>query len=220
MSVTIPHKEHAARWLEEQGYPLGEIARRCGAVNTLVRTPEGGWRGENTDALGVIRALTRGLEQRGEALAGSTVDVLGAGGVARAAVAALVDRGCHVTVYNRRKGRAEALAQSLRCAWQPWGRRTAGSGRILVNCTSVGMQPDTDATPIAAQRLRPETLVFDTIYNPAETRLLRAARDRGCQTISGVELFIAQASEQFTLWHQRPAPEETMRRALSGKSDE
>lgn len=214
MSVTIPHKEQVARWLEERGYPVGRLGQACGAVNTLVRAPGGGWRGENTDATGAALALETLPELAGGGLGGQTADVLGAGGVARAVVAALIEHGCQATVYNRSPARARALAQDLRCFWKPWKQRSAGRGGILINCTSVGMMPDLQATPIGAERLRPETIVFDTIYNPPQTRLLREAAARGCRVVGGVELFIGQAAEQFALWHRRAAPLRTMRRAL------
>ncbi len=216
MSVTIPHKEHAARWLDERDYPVGRLARQCGAVNTLVRTEDGGWRGENTDAPGALRALESVPELAGEGLSGQAVDVLGAGGVAHAVVAALVERGCLVTVYNRSPERAHALAQRLRCESKAWEQRAAGSADILINCTSVGMAPDTRSSPISADRLRRGMIVFDTIYNPAETRLLREARGRGCRVVSGIEMFVGQAAEQFALWHGRAVALETLRDALRG----
>jgi 3-dehydroquinate dehydratase/shikimate dehydrogenase len=210
-SVTIPHKQHAARWLDERGYRLGNLARRCGAVNTLVAQPDGGWRGENTDAAGALRALESVPELADGALAGRAADVLGAGGAALAVVAALRERGCRVTVYNRNEERARTLAQRLRCSWKPWEQRAAGTGSVLVNCTRVGMQPDVDASPVPAERLRPGMVVFDSVYNPALTRLLREARECGCRTISGVEMFIGQAAEQFALWHGREVALEPLR---------
>jgi len=214
MSVTAPHKEHAARWLEKQGFPVGEWAQRCGAVNTLVRAPDGGWRGENTDAPGAARALESVPELAGGQLHGQVVDVLGAGGVARAVVAALLERGCRITIYNRSEDRARALARQSHCEYKPWRQRASGRGQILINCTSVGMMPDTQSSPVSPNRLRPETVVFDTIYNPAQTRLLREAGARGCRVVSGIELFVAQAAEQYALWHERAAPLATLRRAL------
>lgn len=214
LSVTIPHKEHVARWLDERGYPLGEMARHCGAVNTLVRTSDGGWRGENTDAGGALLTLEGVPELAHGGLNGRTADVLGAGGVARAVVAALVSRGCRVTVYNRSEDRARTLAQQLRCDWEPWDRRSSGTGEILINCSSVGMTPDVESSPVSTDRLRPKTVVFDTVYIPATTRLLREACARGCRVVGGVELLVAQGAAQYELWHGRPAPRETLRQTL------
>lgn len=216
MSVTLPHKQHAARWLTQRGHSLSELARRCGAVNTLVRGPDGGWRGENTDAAGALRALESVAALSDGGLDGQKTDVLGAGGAARAVVAALVERGCQVTIYNRSEPRARRLAQDLRCGWEPWDRRATGSGEILVNCTSVGMAPDVDALPVAADRLRAGLVVFDTVYRPAETQLLREARARRCHVVDGVEMFVGQAAEQFRLWHGRAAAPETLRETVLG----
>ena len=216
MSVTIPHKQHAARGLDERGYRVGDLARRCGAVNTLVRGEGGDWAGENTDALGALRALESIPELADGRLDGQAVDVLGAGGAAHAVVAALVERGCRVTIYNRSEPPARTLAQHLRCDWKPWERRATGSGRILINCTSIGMMPDVDASPVPADRLRSGLVVFDAVYNPARTRLLREAEECGCRIISGVEMFVGQAAEQFALWHGRAAALETLREALRG----
>lgn len=212
-SVTIPHKEHVARWLTEQGYPTGNAAARCRAVNTLVRTAGGGWRGENTDTAGVLEALESMPELARDGLKGRTVDVLGAGGVARAVLAALGQRGARITIYNRSNERARALAEQFSCDWRAWDERSTGTGDILVNCTSVGTAPDAHSSPVAPARLRPGTVVFDTVYNPQETRLLCEARARGCRVISGIEMFVAQAGQQFTHWHARPAPLAKVREA-------
>jgi 3-dehydroquinate dehydratase / shikimate dehydrogenase len=205
-SVTIPHKEHVLRWLAEHGGALSPLAQRAGAINTLIRTPDGGWRGENTDAAGALAAL-RSIPELAERpgaedpLCGMTVDILGAGGVARAVAALLTQRGGRVTIYNRDPARAAELARQMNCDWCPWDRRAAGEGRVLINCTSVGMSPDVDASPIDSARFRPDTIVFDTIYNPVETRFLREAQSRGCRVIGGLVMYRAQAAEQMRLWH-------------------
>jgi len=219
LSVTIPHKEHAARWLVERGYRLSPLACRCGAVNTLVRTGDGDWRGENTDAPGALEALETVPALAGGQLAGATADVLGAGGAAAAIAAALLDRGCRVTIYNRTSSRGAALAQRLRCGWRPWEERAGGTGRIIINCTSVGMGADAASSPVPSERFTPDTVAFDVVYDPPETRFLREARARGCRTVSGAELFIGQASAQFTLWHGRQAPRDVMRRALEAAAE-
>jgi len=200
-SVTIPHKQHALRWLSETGGTISEVARRCGAVNTLIRNDNGKWRGENTDAAGVVRALSSVTDIREKGLGAFSVDVLGAGGAARAAVAVLVEHGGRVTIHNRDEERARELARQFGCESATWEQRVRGAGDILVNCTSVGMAPDVDRSPMPAERFTSGPIVFDTIYNPAETRLLREARERGCRTISGMDMFAAQANEQISLWH-------------------
>jgi 3-dehydroquinate dehydratase/shikimate dehydrogenase len=199
--VTIPHKEHALRWLVGQGFRTSELARRCGAVNTLVRRADGTWEGDNTDARGALAALQSSERIRDHGLRGRQADVLGAGGVARAIAAALCAQGCTVIVYNRTPQRAENLARELRCSWKPWDERRQYTGDILINCTSVGLWPAVDDSPLPDEAVRPGTLVMDTVYRPAQTRLLRAAAARGCETISGAEMFLAQAAVQHELWH-------------------
>lgn len=213
MSVTIPHKEHVARWLADSGHAVSEIARRIDAVNTLVRTPDG-WLGENTDAPGAIDALESTPALAGGRLDGRTVDVLGAGGVSRAVAAALIDRGCAVTIYNRGASRAAELARELRCRSAPWESRVAGDGEVLINCTSVGMAPQAEQSPVPSERLASRPIVFDTIYNPAKTALLREAETRGCQVVGGLEMFISQAARQSALWRSRSAPLALFRRVI------
>lgn len=206
-SVTIPHKQNAWRWLSERGYPCGESAERCGAVNTLIRCADGGWRGENTDGSGAVAALRSLTELAGDRLRGQSVDILGAGGVARAIIAALEEYGCRVTIYNRDSARAEELARRLDCEWRRWEERGCGTGHVLINCTSVGMTPNCDASPIETARLKPGMVVCETVYQPAETRLLREANARGCVTINGGRMFVGQAAAQMRLWHGQETDE-------------
>lgn len=205
-SVTIPHKEHALRWLRARGFTCDALAARCGAVNTLTRTTSGGWHGENTDAPGAIRALLAGGAVAEADLAGMAADVLGAGGAARAIVAALRERGCRVTIWNRSAARAADLADEFGCAVGDWDTRAQLRGPLVVNCTSVGMTPDIAAAPLPAGALRSYFIVMDTIYTPRETQLLRDARDQGARTIDGVAMFLAQAALQFECWRGQPAP--------------
>jgi len=213
LSVTLPHKENALHWLLERGFAASETARRCGAVNTLTRVP-GGWHGDNTDGAGAVRALLAHPGLTATGLPGRTAAILGAGGVARSVAAALLESGVRVTLYNRSPERAARLASALGCAWEPWERRSGCKADILVNCTQVGMWPDIHETPLDLSGCGGAGLVFDTIYNPPQTRLLREAARSGRQTLGGVEMFIAQAAGQFERWHARTAPLVVMRAAL------
>ncbi|MEW6251283.1 MAG: type I 3-dehydroquinate dehydratase [Planctomycetota bacterium] len=237
LSITLPHKEHALRWLERAGMPVTDVARRCRAVNTLTRTAAGRWAGDNTDVDGIVAALAGVSALAGSGLGGRRVAVLGAGGAARAAVVALQERGCDVTVYNRTAERAARLAHELRCAFGPWPARGGGwdargpaalgqsapaavgaeiaRADILINCTSVGLWPAENDAPVPDDLLRPGAIVFDTVYNPPETRLLRAARARGCTVIPGAAMFIGQAAAQIERWHGVPAPRPIMEAALA-----
>ena len=214
LSVTLPHKEDALRWLDEHGFIVSPFARRCGAVNTLVRCADGAWAGENTDGPAALTALQTASRCVGNQLRGQRVGILGAGGVARAIVAALQGMDCQITLYGRSPDRAQQLAQDLRCAWQPWAARVDHAGDILVNCTPVGMWPNGGDSPMPDEALGRATVVFDTVYRPAQSRLLCAARARGCEVVSGRVMFLAQAAAQFKLWHGRPPPAEVMRTAL------
>ena len=135
--------------------------------------------------------------------------MLGAGGAARAVVFALRRLGVAVAVVNRTRARAERLAAELGARVgsldEPWD--------LLVNATSVGMSPEVDATPAPAEALRPGALVFDTVYRPLETRLLREARARGCRTQDGLAMLVHQAVEQIRLWSGKRADPELLRRA-------
>ncbi len=237
-SVTIPHKEHLLRFAlehENDGWRIDALAQRVGAGNTIMRTEEGGWLVTNTDVAGVMAPLQM---QVGE-LAGARVAVIGAGGAARAAVAGLAEVGAHVCVFNRTAERAIALAQEM-CS-----STGAGVGGvdvegaaldsfdprhfdIIINCTPVGMAsgPAPDESPIAGSdldRAAPDAIIFDTVYNPLETPLLRAASERNLGAISGLEMFIHQAAAQFGLWTKRPAPiqlfEQVARERLSHASE-
>jgi shikimate dehydrogenase len=186
LCVSLPHKQAVLALADEQS----EAVRAIGAANTLTLRSET-LRADNTDWLGVVRAL----EPHGS-IAGARALVLGAGGAARAVVYALRQLGAQVSVVNRTRARAETLAAEL-------GARVGSATDpfdVLVNATSVGMTPDAGSTPLAAQALRKGALVFDTVYRPLETRLLREARERGCRLQDGLDMLVHQAVEQIRIW--------------------
>ena len=211
LSVTIPHKENALAYVgAEHCDPLAE---RIGAVNTITISPEGSLRGDNTDYAAAIDALCGTMGIARAALASRGVAVLGAGGAARAIVAALAHYGADVTIYNRTVSRAEQLAADFCVAFAGRDRLGAIDAEILINCTPIGMHPDVDRTPLA-QLPGCLKVVFDTIYNPIETRLIRQARQAGCRTVTGVDMFVRQAAAQFQTWTDRPAPVDVMRQVV------
>lgn len=212
LSVTLPHKQNALRWLQARGEQVQPLAERIGAVNTVTLSTGGRWRGDNTDASGAISALSGVIGD--VALSDRRVAILGAGGVARAVAFALSERGCELTIYNRSASRGEALAHELRGAAKEWNDRKDQDAEILVNCTQVGMSPQTDASPMPPQALRSGQIVFDTVYNPPETRLLEDAALRGCRVVRGTDMFISQAAAQYHLWHGMHAERDIMRSAL------
>jgi len=195
-SVTVPHKQNACAWLNDS---LDPTARRVGAVNTLVRSGET-WRGHNTDYDGLLDALTETLDCTRADLAGQTADVLGAGGAARAIVAALVDCRVNVTVYNRTADRAAAVANDFGCRWAPWAQRDASRADLLINATTLGSPAAPDRSPVSNERLSTKPVVVDMVYSACPTRLLAAAKSAECRVIDGLEVYARQAAHQFRLW--------------------
>ena len=213
-SVTLPHIQSAAALVGDR---IDALARRIGAVNTLVPV-QGGFHGYNTDYTAALGAITDCLNCDRRDLAGLRVDLLGAGGAARAVVAGLRNCDADVTLYNRTAARAQALAREFGCNWRPWEqRRQRGGADLVVNCTSLGMWPDVDESPLQAEHLADQPLVFDTVYNPAETRLLREAKRAGCRTIDGLTMFVNQAAAQFELWTGHQADKPFMRQTIQAR---
>jgi 3-dehydroquinate dehydratase/shikimate dehydrogenase len=140
--------------------------------------------------------------------------MLGAGGAARAIGYGLARRGADVIVTSRTLSNAERLAQRLHCKMIPWEQRLTVEADVLVNCTPVGMHPEVDESPFEFQAFKPSAIVFDTVYNPENTLLIKLARERGCQVITGVEMFVRQAALQYQLFTGNDAPTAEMRQAL------
>lgn len=210
-SVTIPHKEAVMAKVPLHDDPVDEI----GAANTMYRSGNA-WRAANTDYEAVMESIRLGMTIDGEEhrLEGKKVLLLGAGGAARAAALGLLRAGCGITITSRTHARATALAEQLGCQQIAWENRGTVFADILVNCTPLGMSPNVNDTPFAANWMREGMLVFDSVYNPENTLLLKEARERGCRTVSGIEMFIRQAGAQFQFFTNRPAPLDTMRNAL------
>ncbi len=218
-SVTIPHKANLLKFVGEQGGTVEPLAERIGAANTLHIDDAGGLHASNTDYAAVLDAVCDCLSTDRAGLRGKTVAVLGAGGVSRAIVAGFVEHGGTVTVYNRTLARAEALAGEFGAHAASLDEAVQASADIWVNGTAVGMHPDQDRCPLleTPASWNDETVVFDTVYNPADTVLLRRARERGCRTITGVDMFVRQAAAQFELWTGREAPTDVMREVVEAR---
>ncbi|RIK68581.1 MAG: shikimate dehydrogenase [Planctomycetota bacterium] len=202
-SITLPHKENALRFVLESGGRIDAAAQRVGAVNTLCLSPEGALSACNTDYAAASQCLAEAVKDRKPTAPNLRAAVLGAGGVARAVVAALRDLGAEVAIYNRTHDRAEALAAQFGGRALPWNDRARHTANLVVNCTSVGMTPRDDESPLPSDALCTDLIVFDTVYRPRETRLLREARSRGCATVDGVAMFTRQALTQFQIWTGR-----------------
>ncbi len=210
LSVTIPHKGAALAAAAE----VDELARRVGAVNTLTRLPDGRWRGDNTDLRAALDAILRAAERCGLALADAPAVVLGAGGTSRALAVGLQTVGCRVTIANRTREKAFALAEELGVSACGLDELRPGQAAVIANTTSLGMYPRVCEPPLTAQFFRPGQVVFDAVYNPQETLFLRLAREQGAQVATGVEMFVGQAARQFELWTGQPAPVELMEHVI------
>jgi 3-dehydroquinate dehydratase/shikimate dehydrogenase len=212
LSVTIPHKEAIARHLTKVDPAVKSIA----AVNTVVfdGTEVIGY---NTDYNAAMDCLEMNLGEIGanpSPLKGKRVLVLGAGGVARPSVFGLRKRGATPTSASRSLARAERLANTFEAKAVDWEQRHRSPVDIIINCTPMGMHPNVDETPIHKTFLKPAMLVFDTVYNPESTLLVKDARARNCLTITGVEMFVRQAMLQFFLFTRLEAPANLMREVL------
>lgn len=194
-SVTIPHKEAVLA----RGRPASAAVTEIGAANTLYRSADGAWNCDNTDCAAALDAIRSGLRE-GEPLDGKRALVLGSGGAARALAYGLVKAGALVTIAGRSAPRTKTLADSLNCRHTAWENRGAEGADLVVNCTPIGMHPDVDSSPMPTNWLHEGAMVFDTVYNPENTLLLKQARERGCRAVSGIEMFVRQAARQFELF--------------------
>lgn len=204
LNLTLPLKEAALRLVRPT-----PTARRMGAVNAVDLRRN---LGHNTDGEGALRALLRsGVEPRGR-----RVLLLGAGGSARAIAHALAERGAVVTVANRTPGRARALAREVRGGAVPIRAlaREVPRADIVVNATPVGME---GGCLVQGSWLRPGQTVFDIVYSPRETELLRRAHRRGARVLGGLEMLVEQGAASLKFWTGREPPVGVMRRAVLGR---
>lgn len=210
LSVTIPHKERTVAYAQD----ATESVKSIGAANTLVF--KGGRAAAfNTDYRAAMQCLSAsGEDLAGDALAGKTALLIGSGGVSRALAYGLKAAGARVLVTSRTAANAEAFAKDLKVEVVRWEERLGMRPDILVNGTPVGMFPNVDESPWNEESLEPEMTVFDTIYNPEQTLLVKHARARGCRVVTGVDMFIRQAAIQFKRFTDKTAPVETMHRAF------
>jgi 3-dehydroquinate dehydratase / shikimate dehydrogenase len=200
-SVTQPYKVEIVPRVQH----LDEIAAACGSVNT-VSYDKGRLRGSNTDGAGVVGPL-----RRRTALGGKRVVIVGAGGAARAAALALCAEGARVTVVGRDPAQTASVAEAVNCAHGALGDLARYPWDVLVNATPVGGRAQEGLSPVPVELHRPGSIVFDMVYDPLETRLLREAQQKGCVIIDGLEMLLAQAALQFEGWTGRAAPVDAMK---------
>jgi 3-dehydroquinate dehydratase/shikimate dehydrogenase len=200
----MPYKEEILEYLDNNDSHTAKI----GACNTVVRAQDGKLYGFNTDTAGVVRPLEQRL-----VIEKARVLVLGAGGAARAAVWGLKERGAEVYILNRSAAPAQKLARQAhaRTVKRPDLKKLAFD--VIVNATPVGME-NIRESPLEEHEINAK-YVFDMIYDPPETRLLKLARARGAQIIPGIEMFVHQAARQFEIWTGKPAPWDDMLRAVT-----
>jgi 3-dehydroquinate dehydratase/shikimate dehydrogenase len=203
LSVTMPYKQAVVEHLDNSDV----LTQRTGACNTIVRGKDGGLFGFNTDVYGIVAAIEPRLP-----LQGAQILVLGAGGAARAAVFGLRAKGAEVSILNRTPATAQILAKQSGSKTVKRSELAKLRFDLIFNATPVGMGSD-QHLPLEEDELN--TLwVFDSVYNPIETRLLKLAQAKGCGTISGAEMFVHQAARQFEIWTGKPAPIDNIRQVL------
>lgn len=216
LNLTVPLKETA---LKTKHVEPDLLAEKIGAVNTIVFDNAGKITGYNTDGLGAKKAL---LEAAVE-IEGSRVVVAGAGGAARAITFQLAADGAEITIINRTEERAIELAKDISAAALPGKIKGSGlSGLkdllketdVLINTTVLGMYPNTEAAIATAEELHSGLTVFDIVYNPLETKLLREAKAAGAKTVSGILMFVHQGAEAFKLWTGVEPPVELMEKTV------
>lgn len=195
MSITMPFKEEIVAALSNSD----PLTRQIGACNTVVRGQDGKLYGFNTDVAGIVVPL----EQR-MTLAGKKILVVGAGGAARAAVYGLKAKNAEVFVTNRTPERAQSLARQAKAKYIKRADLLKSSFDVIINATPVGMN-DLRHSPLEEKELNAQ-YVFDLVYSPAETKLLKMARAKSLQTIAGLEMFVQQGARQFEIWTGKPAP--------------
>jgi shikimate dehydrogenase len=210
LSVTLPHKLSIMEDMDE----IESSAETLGAVNT-VHLLEGKYIGGNTDWLGLLKAL-----EEHTTLQGKSVLLAGAGGAARAAVYGLTKAGARVTVTNRTQEKGRQLASEFGAGFRPPEELRSAGADILVNATPLGMIALKDQTPFPAGLLESRMIVMDMVYAPAETRLLREARQAGCRVVGGLSMLLNQAAFQFEAWTTLPAPLDIMRTAAEKALEE
>lgn len=217
-NVTVPHKVAVMKYLDE----LDSTAKRANAVNT-VNNIEGIFKGYNTDIDGFIEPLRR----RGIDLGGTQVLLLGAGGAARAVVAALADepRPAKLVVANRDQARATELCSmasnlGLKCETVPLDdvARFSAESDLIVNATSIGMNGE--ASPIGQEHIKKGSVVYDIVYRPITTDLVENARHAQAVVVYGYEMLVEQGAKAFEIWTGIPAPRDAMKKSLLGASGE
>ncbi len=203
LSITMPYKQAIIPHLDN----TDAVTEKIGACNTVIRTQDGKLYGYNTDVAGVVRPLEQRLH-----LAGAKVLVVGAGGGGRAAVFGLKERGAEVFLINRTTSVGQKLARQAHAKFLSRTQMRGLEFDVIVNATPVGMNGK--LSPLNEKELNARIL-FEMVYTPAETKLVKMARAKGLQVITGAEMFVQQGARQFEIWTGKPAPADDMYRVVA-----
>jgi len=215
VNVTLPHKVAVIKYLDR----IDPLAKAIGAVN-IIHNKNGKLTGYNTDGIGAVAALKEKIPQ----LRGKKILILGAGGAARAIAFQLAKEGCKLVILNRTESKAVELASSLKREFKTpivgaklektKLRKELSNVNILINTTLVGMSPNINATLVTRDLMKPKLTVFDIVYSPIRTRLLKEAEAAGAKTIDGVNMLVYQGAESFKIWTGLTPPIKIMRNAV------
>jgi len=209
LTCTIPHKIEVMKYLDW----IDPTAKKIGAVNSVVKE-NGILKGFNTDWCGAIIPLEKVIN-----LKNKKVSLIGAGGAARAIIFGLRKKEAKVIIFNRSVEKARKLADEFHCQFSELNNQELiKESDIIINATSVGMKPLEKKTPIGVKNINTKQIVFDIVYMPKETKLLKEAKKRGARVVSGLEMLLHQGTAQFELYTGLKAPIEIMRKVLYGKN--
>ncbi len=216
-SVTAPHKTNAITFAGRSGDYIEPLALTIGAVNTLKIGFNNVLSAYNTDYAGAMDALTATLGTDKHLLHHAKVAVIGSGGAARAVVAGLTNAGADITIYNRTVNKARMLAQEFRCKACGMEELDSLDAAIVINCTSIGMSPNVDASPVPVTLFKEGMTAFDTVYAPLDTRFLQDAQAAGAKIVNGAEMFIRQAMAQYRIFLGKEPDQATIRTTVFNK---
>ncbi len=210
LSVTIPHKEKVIKCINA----LDDQVAGIKAANTVVFKKNNVY-GYNTDCYAAIKSLEDRLQEKepdsDDVFKDKKVMLLGAGGVARAIAFGLIEKGALVTISARDYKKSEALATAMNCKSIDWPERATFDCSVIINCTPVGMHPNMNDTPFDGAWFDKRMVIFDTVYNPEQTLFIKLAREAGCQTVTGIDMFVLQAARQFELFTGTKADVDVLR---------
>ncbi|HEX9804200.1 MAG TPA: shikimate dehydrogenase [Candidatus Dojkabacteria bacterium] len=205
LTCTAPHKIEVMKYLDE----VDQIAKRIGAVNTVLNK-NGKLIGFNTDWIGTVAPLEELIDLKGKKVA-----LIGAGGASRAMAYGVLSRGAKLTIYNRTVEKAKEIAVEFDCEFSSLeNSQDIRNADVIINSTTVGMGEGNDKMPINPELIHSGQIVFDAIYDPFETKLLKLAKENGAKVINGLEMLLHQGTAQFEIYTGEKAPIDTMREIL------